>query len=132
MNIFQNCINNFLTIFFFWPKSEKFCIFLTLQFCSNLPACSSDAYHVRRLKTSNVSISDSIIKCPIWKSIFAVYLPLKLFHAIVANADTENLKPLMSLYIFWCVLGPHTGKIWIKSYILQCTKFWSFRQKPSV
>ena len=32
------------------------------------------------------------IKYAIGKSIFAVNLPLKIFHAIVADADIESLK----------------------------------------
>ena len=47
---------------------------------------------MERLETSNVSISNGNIKCPIGKSIFAVNLPLKLFRATVANADIGSLK----------------------------------------
>ena len=47
---------------------------------------------MERLKPSDVSISNTNIKCPIRKSIFAVNLPLKLFRATVANADTGSLK----------------------------------------
>ena len=50
------------------------------------------------LWTSNVSISNGNIKYPIGKSIFAVNLPLKLFRATVANADTESLKSLHTLF----------------------------------
>ena len=49
---------------------------------------------MERLKTFNVSISNSNIKCPIGKSIFAVNLPLKLFRATIANVDIESLKSL--------------------------------------
>ena len=49
---------------------------------------------MERLYTSNVSISNGKIKCPIGKSIFAVNLPLKLFRATVANADIGSLKSL--------------------------------------
>ena len=45
------------------------------------------------LQTSNVSISNGNIKYPIGKSIFAVNLPLKFFHAI-ANAGIGSLKSL--------------------------------------
>ena len=38
--------------------------------------------------------ADGNIKCPIGKSVFAVNLPLKLFHATVANADSASLKSL--------------------------------------
>ena len=47
---------------------------------------------MERLQTSNVSISNGNIKCPIGKSIFVVNLPLKLFRATVANADIRSLK----------------------------------------
>ena len=46
----------------------------------------------KRLKTSNVSISNGNLKFPIRKSIFPVNLPLKLFRATVANADIKSLK----------------------------------------
>ena len=52
---------------------------------------------MERLLTFNVHISNGSIKYPIEKSIFAVNLPLKLFCAIVANADIGSLK---SLHIF--------------------------------
>ena len=74
----------------------------------------------------NVSISNGKIKCPIGKSFFAVNLALKLFHATVANTDTESPK---SLHTFICyVFGPHAVEIWSK-YGLKCTKFWIFWQK---
>ena len=85
-NIFQNGINTFAKIVnHFLPKSSKFCLVPT--------------NHVwRDFKTSNVSVSKGSIKCPIGKSIFTVNLPIKLFHATVANADTENLKSLHTLF----------------------------------
>ena len=49
---------------------------------------------MERLLTSNVSIRNGNIKYPIGKSIFAVNLSLKLFRAVVANADIESLKSL--------------------------------------
>ena len=49
---------------------------------------------MERLYTSNVSISNGNIKCPIGKSIFTVNLPLKLFRGTVANADIGSLKSL--------------------------------------
>ena len=43
------------------------------------------------------------------KTIFAVNLPLKLFHIIVANADIESLK---SLHTFLnMIFVPHAGEI---------------------
>ena len=50
------------------------------------------------LWTSNVSVSNGSIKCPIRKSISRVNLPLKLFCATVANADTGSLKFLHTLF----------------------------------
>ena len=41
-----------------------------------------------------ISISSSNIKYPIGNSVFAVNLPLKLFHATIANADIGSLKSL--------------------------------------
>ena len=41
------------------------------------------------------------IKYPIEKIIFAVNLPLKFFHLIVANAEIEGIK---SLYTFFKML----------------------------
>ena len=43
-------------------------------------------------------MSNGNIKCPIGKSFFAVNLPLKLFRATVANADTKSLKSLHTLF----------------------------------
>ena len=64
---------------------------------------------MERFLTSNVSISNGNIKCPIGKSIFAVNLTLKLFRATVANADIGSLKSLHTL--FEKNLGSHAGEI---------------------
>ena len=53
---------------------------------------------MERLQTSNVSVSNGTLKYPIGKSIFGVNLPLKLFRASVANANTESLKSLHILF----------------------------------
>ena len=53
---------------------------------------------MERLWTSNASISNGKIKCPIGKSFFAVNLPLKLVQATVANPDTGSLKCLHALF----------------------------------
>ena len=53
---------------------------------------------MERLLTSNVSIINGNIKCPIGKSIFAVNLTLKLFRATVANADIGSWKSLHTLF----------------------------------
>ena len=48
------------------------------------------------------------------KIIFAVNLPLQIFRATVANADTD--KSHISANIIWYVFGQHAGEIWTKSY----------------
>ena len=53
---------------------------------------------MERLWTSNVSLNNGSIKCPTGKSIFAVNLPLKLYRATAANADTGSLKFLHTLF----------------------------------
>ena len=53
---------------------------------------------MERLLTSIVSFSNGNIKCPIGEQIFTVNLPLKLFCATVANADTGSLKSLHTLF----------------------------------
>ena len=58
------------------------------------PACVPNTYNVWRDLASSVSISNGNIKCPIGKSILAVNLSLKLFHATIADADFGSLKCL--------------------------------------
>ena len=53
---------------------------------------------MERLLTFNVCISNGNIKYPIRKSIFVVNLPLKLFRAIVDNADIGHVGSLKSLH----------------------------------
>ena len=53
---------------------------------------------LERHQTSNVSVSNCNIKYPIGKSIFAINLPLKLFCATNANADTGSLNSLCTLF----------------------------------
>ena len=53
---------------------------------------------MERLMTSNVSVSNGNLICPIGKSIFAVNMPLKLFRANVTNANTESLKSLHTFF----------------------------------
>ena len=53
---------------------------------------------MERFKTFDASVSNGNIKCPVGNSIFAGNLPLKLFRATVANADTESLKSLCTLF----------------------------------
>ena len=59
-------------------------------------ACDPNTYQMMfgETYTSNVSISNGNIKCPIGKSIFVVKLPLKLIPATVAIADVESIKSL--------------------------------------
>ena len=53
---------------------------------------------MERFKTSDISVSNGNIKGPVGKSIFAENLPLHFFHAAIANADTESLKSLHTLF----------------------------------
>ena len=53
---------------------------------------------MERFWTSDVSVSNGIIKGPVGKSIFEENLQLQLFRATVANADTESLKSLHKLF----------------------------------
>ena len=53
---------------------------------------------MERIKTSNVSVVNGNLNYLIRKSIFAVNFPLKLFPATVANANTESLKSLYTLF----------------------------------
>ena len=48
--------------------------------------------------TYDVSVSNGNIKCPVGNSFFAENLPLKLFRATVAIADTESLESLHTLF----------------------------------
>ena len=95
----QHFLKNDITIFFL-PKSSKFCVFYTIRFYSNLTSIQSKYFKkcMERLYTSNVSVTNSNIKCSIGKSIFAVNLPLKLFRATISNADTGSLKSLHALF----------------------------------
>ena len=78
----------------FCQKAQNFVWFRPYYFVQIPPACGPNTYQVMYGDTSNVSISNGNIKCPIGKSIFAVNLPLKLFRATVANADMRSLKSL--------------------------------------
>ena len=50
---------------------------------------------MERLYTSNVSIGNGNMKCPIGKSIFAVNLPLKLFRVtVVYGLPIHSLKKM--------------------------------------
>ena len=53
---------------------------------------------MERFKTSDVSVSNVNIKYAVGNSFFSENLPLKLFRATVANADTESLKSLHTLF----------------------------------
>ena len=53
---------------------------------------------MERYQTSDVNVNNGNIKCPVGNSIFAENLPLKLFRATVANADSESLKSLRTLF----------------------------------
>ena len=55
-------------------------------------------------------------------------MPLKLFRATVANADTESQKSLHT-FLRKCLSHMHASEIWTKSYGLNYTKLWGFWQK---
>ena len=56
--------------------------------------CSKQYLGRTRVKISNVSVSNDDLKYAIGKSIFEVNFSLMLFHATVANANSESLKNL--------------------------------------
>ena len=53
---------------------------------------------MERLWTSDVRVSNGNVKSTFEKSIFAVNLPLKLFHATVTNTNTGRLNSLHTLF----------------------------------
>ena len=87
-NVFQNGVNTLTKVAIFcFSKSSKFCIFRTTWFLFNF------YQHVVQIQIMYGGtldfqcICNGNLKYPIGKSIFAVNLPLKLFRAVVANAD---------------------------------------------
>ena len=78
-------------------KAQNFVWFGLYEFVKISTACGPNTLIpkcIERLKTSNVTISNGNIKCPIEKSTLAVILPLKRFRATVANADIIIIKSL--------------------------------------
>ena len=75
-------------------------------------------------QTSNVSVSNGNIKCPIGKSILTANLQ-KHF----GTCKCWHRKSKVSPYIIWYVFGPLAGEVLPKSYSPKCTKFWVFWQK---
>ena len=53
---------------------------------------------MERLLTSKVSVSNSNVEYLIGKSILAVNLPLKNFRVILANANSDSVKSLHTLF----------------------------------
>ena len=53
---------------------------------------------MERISTSNVSVINGNIKCQIGKQIFTANFPFKLYRDTVANADTESLKFLHTIF----------------------------------
>ena len=88
--IFSKMVNHFL------QKSSNFVpvYFVPYDFVQISPACGPNTYQIMygETLTSIVSISNGNIKCPLSK------LPLKLYHATVAKADTGSLKSLCTLF----------------------------------
>ena len=96
-----NGFNAFLkTVNQFCQKAQEFVYFLLCDFVPISPGCGPNTYqkYTERLKTSNIRVRNGNIKCPIGKSNFALNFPLKLFHATVANSDTESLKYFQTLF----------------------------------
>ena len=83
---------------------------------------------MERLQTSNVSVSNGKIRCPIEKSISAVNLPLKIFRgATIVNADTGSLKSLHTLFdaYLYHKLGWNLNQIvFSEMYNLSFEFFW--------
>ena len=65
-----------------------------------------------------MSVSVTIIKCSIEKKMHS--LPLKLFRATVANADTGSLSFPCNI---WYVFEPQAGENWTKSYMIRIIHF---------
>ena len=84
---------------------------------------------MERIWICNVSLSNGNIKCLIGKSIFAVNLPLKLFHATVANTDTRSLKSLHTL--FYTYLDHMLVKFKPNRIVQNVEKFELFDKNPS-
>ena len=95
----------------FLRKSSKFWIFRTIQF-----------FKFQHDVVQTLIKQCMERKCQIGKSIFAVNLPLKLFHATIALTLEGQYLPIHGL---------HAGEILTRFYGQICTKFWAFCQKPS-
>ena len=79
---------------------------------------------------SHCGISNGTMKYSIGKPIFAVYLPLKLFPATVANADIGSLK---SLHTFLKTCLSHMLHVvkFVQNRMVQTTQnFELFDRKP--
>ena len=81
----------------------------------------------RDFLTSNVTISNGNIKCPIGKSSFSRKFAVKTlprYRCQCWNCKFKNF-PYIPLKMF----VPYASKIWTKSYGLNYTKFWAFWPK---
>ena len=114
----QHFGQKWLTIF--CQKAQKFCIVRTFVVQILIKWCKE------RLWTSNVSISNDNIKCPIGKSIFCSNFAIKTFRATVANADLGSLKFLHTFLKNVCTtcLWNMNQIIWFKLH-----ETWSFLTK---
>ena len=84
-----------LTIF--CQKAQNFVWFGPYDFVQSSPACGSNTYQIMYGETLDFQSQHQQcnIKMPDRKiNFFALYLPLKLFGATVANADIGSLKSL--------------------------------------
>ena len=87
-----------LTIF--CQKAQNFAYFRSHEFVTISLACVANTYQkcIEKFWTSNFSISNGNITCPIGKSILAVNLTLKIFRAAIANVDIGSLKFIHTLF----------------------------------
>ena len=114
----------FLTIFF--VKKHVVVWFGPYDFVQISPACGPNTYQIMYGETLDFQCQHQ--QCPIWKSIFAVNLPLKLFRATVDNADIGNLK---SLHTFLKNCLYHMLVKFEQNRMVQTTrKFELFDEKP--
>ena len=84
---------------------------------------------MKKLYTSNVSVSNGAIKCLIGKSVSPVKLPLKLFRATVANDDTGSLKSFQTLFDTY--LDHMLAKFEPNRMVKNVQNFWIFDKKKT-
>ena len=107
-NLYQNGTNALSKMVIkkqvFLPKSTKFCIVPTIQFCSNFTSMwskylSNNVWRDFRLPMSALAmVAGKSINCKFTaKNDFGCLVS----YVTIADADTGNLKSLQSPYIIW-------------------------------